>query len=200
MHLLDILWHKPILNVLLNYCDFDLPTILRLSATCKSLYHEWIKIVEQVYPIERVLNTIYWQRNIPSITTLRNIVACSYQHCLYKPGLFKCVRCGVIEYQARLINFEISKHAMCYVCFSGQTIYMSMYWKYKRCKQYIHIITNSKRLSERTFNEWFSKNSIPLFEHSGQDYAKIDYWVVKSSKVVEKYSQKERKRPRKKRK
>jgi hypothetical protein len=192
--LLDILWHKPILNALLNPY-FDLKTILRLSATCRKLYNEWIPLLEQVYPIESVLNNVYWHRDIPNITTLRKVVAGSYHHCLYKPGLFKCVRCGVIEYQARLINFEISKHSICYVCFVQQQD--ATYFRYRHCMFYIQCVRNNTKLSERMFNKWFSENSISLFQHSGNDYAKIDYWVVKRDKVVEKYGGKRQRKKRK---
>ncbi len=193
--LLDILWHKPILNALLNPY-FDLKTILRLSATCKKLYNDWIPLLEQVYPIENVLDIVYWHRGIPNIAALRQVVACSYYHCLNnKPGLFKCVRCGVIEYQARLINFEISKHSICFNCFVQQQD--STYFRYKHCMFYIHCVRNNTKLSERMFNKWFSENSIPLFQHSGNDYAKMDYWVVKRDKVVKKYGGKRQRKKRK---
>jgi hypothetical protein len=62
---------------------------------------------------------------------------------------------------------------------------------------YIQCVRNNTKLSERMFNKWFSENSISLFQHSGNDYAKIDYWVVKRDKVVEKYGGKRQRKKRK---
>ncbi len=172
---MSILWHKPILKVLLS--KLQLPDIIRLSVLCKKLYKEWVPFVEQVVNMPYIISTCYWQSECNSISQLRNSVKLCYQR-YPLPGIFICVRCQFKEIMQRMINLKLSKHTMCYMCYMN-----CKERKYITYKYAIMFCTGSKRL----FDKWFDKVSIPIFEENGNDYCKESYWVVEKDLVLQTY-------------
>jgi hypothetical protein len=177
----SLLIHKPILLALNPYINF--PTIIRLSATCKWAYNEWIKIVQEVMHIEREILWFYKRRYIKTIFELRQKVKECYLFMGNTMGLFTCVRCGNAEYGANLINLNLSKHTICYNCFAtcplNETLNASALSKY--------IETLGTRVSQRSMLTWFNEHAVALFNQNGEAYSKESYYVVNIKMVKEKY-------------
>lgn len=191
--MLQVLQHKPILKVLLT--GLDLPTIIRLTATCKYLYTDWIPILEEVVKMNVEINKYYWgHHNHASLITLRKSVFETMSIPNPVTGCFKCVRCRMNEFNARLVNRKLHSHPICYMCYIG--------CKERRYILYSHarLFLDTSRCSKRLFDEWFDKVSVPLFENSGNDYAKIDYWVVNKDLVIQTYTRNNTSSSRRKRK
>ncbi len=109
MEVFDVLFHQPVSQVLVKY--LKLPEIIRLSATCRRGYNEWIhrvKILDKTWPFYKAkLN----------ITDLRKV--CLFYFLLNKDQVLSrtrvnCVGCGV---DVLLISSEVFSRSVCSNCF-----------------------------------------------------------------------------------
>jgi len=165
MEVFDVLFHQPVSQVLIKY--LKLPEIIRLSATCRRGYNEWIhrvKISDKTWPFYRAkLN----------ITDLR-------EHCLLYYLLDKrqvlsrtrvnCVGCGV---DVNLISSVAFSRSVCGNCFSIRFNYLGI----------VHITAAAERMMKtRLFDGVFPYDILDPFTFKVHDPS----WHTSQNYVYEK--------------